>query len=261
MPEVRTALGAGRICYESAALIARVSGPTNVHAWIERATQRTVKQLCEDVDATELLARLEGCDISKLDPPDGDTREAVDDIERTVIGALTGLTETASQQHDQMSGQLDGQSPDKILGQMSGTAPVAGPTTLRLSLSESTGQFWRALERLHGQMSGGTPFVPFLVRAVLDTWRDTVAGNVAYADVYLRDRWRCASPVCQSRNVTPHHIRSRSHGGGEERTNLISLCERCHIELVHHHKLHVSGLAPNGLTWQANGWECVPANA
>jgi len=32
-------------------------------------------------------------------------------------------------------------------------------------------------------MSGGAPFVPFLVRAVLDTWRDTTAGDVAYAYV------------------------------------------------------------------------------
>jgi len=43
VPEVRTALGPGRICYEAAALVARICGPMNVHAWIERATQRTVK--------------------------------------------------------------------------------------------------------------------------------------------------------------------------------------------------------------------------
>ena len=118
-------------------------------------------------------------------------------------------------------------------------------------------------------MSGGAPFVPFLVRAVFDTWRDTTDGHVAFADVYLRDRWRCASPVCRSRNVTPHHIRFRSHGGGEERTNLISLCERCHLELMHGRKVHVSGHAPHGLTWQAKGWasgratgwECQPAKA
>jgi len=95
-------------------------------------------------------------------------------------------------------------------------------------------------------MSGGAPFVPFLVQAVLDTWRDTTDGQVAYADVYLRDRWRCTSPACRSQNVTPHHIRFRSHGGGEERTSLISLCARCHLELVHDHKLRVSGDAHTG---------------
>jgi len=291
VPEVRAALGEGRICYEAAALIARVAGPMNVQAWIERATQRTVGQLREDVDATELLARLEGCSPSKLDPPDDDTRNAVDDIERSVIAAVTGLTETpASQMSETMLGQTSGQMSETMLGQtsgqtsetmlgqtsgqmsetmlvqtsgqtsetmlepMSGSAPEAGSTTLRLSLTEGTGHFWRALERLHNQMSGGAPFLPFLVCSVLDAWRDTTDGKIAYADVYLRDRWRCASPVCRSRNVTPHHLVFRSHGGGEERSNLISLCERCHLELVHHHKLLVSGCAPDGLTWHAKGW-------
>jgi len=304
VPEVRAALAAGRIGYESAALIARICGPTNVHAWIERATQRTVKQLREEVDATELLARLEGCRTSRLAPPDGDTRDAVYDIERSVIAAITGLSETpASQQQDpmseqlpvqlvgqvsdhlsgqmsgplpgqmsgqmsgpmsdhlsgQMSGPMSGQMSDHLSGQMSGPLPEAGPTTLHLSLSESTGQFWRALERLHGQMSGGAPFVPFLVCAVLDSWRNTTHGHVAYADVYLRDRWRCASPVCSSHNVTPHHIVFRSHGGSEERSNLISLCERCHLELVHQHKLNVSGHAPHGLSWRARTWASTGA--
>ena len=250
VPEVRTALGAGRICYESAALIARICGPANVQAWIERATQCMVKQLREDVDVIELLARLEGRSPSKLDPPDDDTRDAVDDIERAVVGAITGRTETPA---SQMS--------EPMLETLSGAAPEAGPTTLHLSLTESTGQFWRGLQRLHGQMSGGAPFVPFLVRAVLGTWRDSTAANTAYADVYLRERWRCASPVCRSRNVTPHHVRFRSQGGGEERTNLISLCERCHLELVHCDKLRVSGQPPHGLTWQAKCWASGRARA
>jgi len=130
VPEVRTALGADRICYEAAALVARICGPTNVHAWIERATQRTVKQLREDIDATELLACLEGRSPTKLDPPDDDTRDAVDDIGRSVIAAVTGLTKTP-----------ESQTSDTVLEPMSGTAPGAGSTTLHLSLSESTGQF------------------------------------------------------------------------------------------------------------------------
>jgi len=254
VPEVRTALAAGRICYESAALIARVGGPTNVHAWIERATQPTVKQLREDVDATELLARLEGHHPSMLQPPDAAARDAVDDIERAVIAAIIGLQRKVPPDIASLTRVPGSQTSEPMLETKSGDAPEAGATTLRLSLSESTGQFWRALQRLHGQMSGGAPFVPFLVRAVLATWRDTTVGDVAYADVYLRDRWRCASPVCRSRNVTPHHVRFRSQGGGEERSNLISLCERCHLELVHDDKLRVSGHAPYGLTWHAKGW-------
>ena len=120
-------------------------------------------------------------------------------------------------------------------------------------MSESTGQFWRGLERLHAQMSG-EDFVPFLVRSVMKSWRGVGDASVAYSDVYLRDRWRCASPVCRSRNVTPHHVRFRSHGGGDERANLVSLCENCHLELVHGGKLKVRGVAPHGLRWEALGW-------
>jgi len=81
------------------------------------------------------------------------------------------------------SGQTWGQLSDQILELMSGIAPEAGPTTLYLSLTEPTGHFWRALENLHGQISEGAPLMPFLVRAVLDTRRDTTAGNVAYSEV------------------------------------------------------------------------------
>ena|GEM_PF-4241714 len=45
--------------------------------------------------------------------------------------------------------------------------------------------------------------MPFLVRAVLDTWRDTSAGDVAYADVYLRDRWHGTSPGLSQQECDP----------------------------------------------------------
>ena len=265
VPEVRAALAAGRICYESAALIARAhrghGGPTNVQAWIEHATQRTVKQLREDLDASELIGRIEGRNPTEPAPPDADTRAAAADIERAVIATITGLPTAAEGDMAGLAETPASQTSDEIFVPTPEPALEARPTTLHLSLSEATGQFWRALEQLHGQMSGGAPFVPFLVRAVLDTWRGTIDASVAYADVYLRDRWRCASPVCGSRNVTPHHIVLRSHGGGDERTNLISLCERCHLELVHRHKLRVTGLAPHDLAWHARTWESAGANA
>ena len=234
LPEVRSALVSGHIGYEAAALVARVAGVQSVHAWIERATLRTVKQLREEVDGIEMLARVADRPTSSYTPPGPEDVDALHDVERAVIASVRGDT--------QMSGS---------------TALVegvdVGTTTLKLSVSESTGQFWRSLERLHAQMSG-EGFVPFLVRSVLKAWRDVADSGVAYGDVYLRDRWRCASPVCRSRHVTPHHVRFRSRGGGDERGNLVSLCEKCHLELVHGGRLKVSGTAPAGLRWEALGW-------
>jgi len=45
----------------------------------------------------------------------------------------------------------------------------------------------------------------------------------------------------------------RSHGGGEQRSNLVSLCEKCHLELVHGGRLVLTG-AVGDLRWQALGW-------
>lgn len=126
----------------------------------------------------------------------------------------------------------------------------AGTVRIRFSLPEDLAATWRELERLHASTDSPEPFVRFLVLAMLASWRGT-APTPAYADVYLRDRWRCSSPVRDSRHVTPHHIVFRAHGGGEERGNLVSLCEKCHLELVHGGRLRVTGLAPDALSWEA----------
>ena len=49
----------------------------------------------------------------------------------------------------------------------------------------------------------------------------------------FRDVFRCASLVCTRRDVTPHHLVFRSHGGGDEDENVASLCAWCHLEGVH----------------------------
>jgi hypothetical protein len=134
--------------------------------------------------------------------------------------------------------------------------------TFTLRVSEETGRFWRALERVYAGIWSSGSFVAFLAGAVGRAWGSAFGraqSGGEYADVYVRDRWRCRSPVCGSRNVTPHHVVFRSHGGGEERANLVSLCDRCHLELVHGGALRVGGDAGAGgmLRWDALGWRGV----
>jgi hypothetical protein len=237
---IADALADGRIGWEAASAIARVAGPRNVSDWIARAEVRTVKILREEIDAVDITARAEGVPVSALGPPDPETVEQFHALERSVIAAITG-----------------GASDD--VPQMSGTEPAGvGTTTLRFSVSEETAAFWRALERLHA--SPHESFVAFLVRATMKSWVGAMPAAVEYADVYLRDRWRCASPVCRSHSVTPHHVRFRSHGGGDERSNLVSLCPRCHLELVHEGRMTVRGLAPHALEWRAAGWSAGAAH-
>jgi len=246
LPEIAVALKDGVIGYEAAAAIGRVAGRATVEAWIERATRRTVKGLREEIEAVEMVARAEGMTMWTTEPPDAATMESVRAIERAVIGLVVG------EEGGQMSGGERGAERD---GQEPVAPPVApGRTTLRLSMSESTGRFWRALEALHAGFDEGGSFVAFLVKAVMRSWVWAMPTNDVYRDVYVRDRWRCASPVCRSRNLTPHHIQMRSRGGGEERSNLLSLCDKCHLDLVHGGRLEVSGEAPGGLVWSAAGW-------
>lgn len=244
LPEVAHALVSGRIGYEAATIVARVAGPMTVHAWVERAAERTVKLLREEVEAVSLVARVEQRDLRRMHPPDAETLEAAQSVERAALGIVTG-----------------GEA-----AQMSGTALEAEEidlptTTLHLSLTDDVARFWRGVEGVHRFLVGpgsrsieAESFVAFLVRCVWASWGRTANGGVAYAHIYQRDRWRCASPVCRSRNVTPHHIVFRSHGGDEATGNLVSLCETCHLELVHRGRLVVSGDATQGLDWGADGW-------
>jgi len=129
-----------------------------------------------------------------------------------------------------------------------------GTVPLRLTLPDDLAAFWCDLEVLHADADFpmGT-FIAFLVASTLDTWRG-MSKLPAYGDIYLRDRFRCQSPACTSRHVTPHHIVFRSRGGGDEPSNLVSLCDRCHLSLVHGGHLTVTGLAPHALEWSARGF-------
>jgi len=51
------------------------------------------------------------------------------------------------------------------------------------------------------------------------------------------------------RLVTAHHIRYRSHGGGEEGDNLTAPCGPCHLLGIHGGVMSVKGTAPDGLRW------------
>ena len=212
--EIASALADGHIGFESAATIARVANKATVAAWIERAASRTVKHLREEVAAVELIARAEGRAVGS--PPDDETLEAVRDLERSVLAEVS----------DQTVGRMSGGTTDDVVA-VGSDLPTS---SVRISVSEDLGRFWRALESVHAGLSNGTEsFVAFLARATAKAWAGVVDSDVAYASIYLRDRWRCASPVCTRRNVTPHHVRFRSHGGGDEADNVIALCEVEHV--------------------------------
>ena len=39
--------------------------------------------------------------------------------------------------------------------------------------------------------------------------------------------------MCSRRDVTPHHLKYRSKGGGDEPDNVASVCSWCHLHGIH----------------------------
>jgi hypothetical protein len=114
-----------------------------------------------------------------------------------------------------------------------GPARYLGRVTLKLWVSEANYWHYRSRERLHRRFGTPGPFLRFLCFSLIDAWKHALRSGVAYEHIYARDRFQCASPVCTRRDVTPHHLLFRSHGGGDEPENLISACVWCHLMGIH----------------------------
>jgi hypothetical protein len=99
-------------------------------------------------------------------------------------------------------------------------------------------------------------FFHFACLAFIETWVRELP-PVAYAGIYARDGLRCTNPFCSRRDCTPHHVRFRAHGGGDEPENVTTLCAWCHLEGVHERRISVRGNAPGGLEWRLGGHTTV----
>ncbi|MFW6067873.1 MAG: HNH endonuclease, partial [Myxococcota bacterium] len=77
-------------------------------------------------------------------------------------------------------------------------------------------------------------FVRFLCWSFWRAWGHVFDDDpIAYEHIYRRERHQCASPTCERRDLTPHHLRFRSQGGGDEDENVGALCTWCHLQGIH----------------------------
>lgn len=84
----------------------------------------------------------------------------------------------------------------------------------------------------------------------IDTWKRLFATrNTVQKRVLARDRGLCQVPGCSRAALHVHHVTFRSHGGGDEPGNLVSLCAAHHLHGVHVGSVRVTGRAPWGLRW------------
>ncbi|MGV8119635.1 MAG: HNH endonuclease [Candidatus Xenobiia bacterium LiM19] len=90
--------------------------------------------------------------------------------------------------------------------------------------------------------------------ALLQGWLLTEKAHLRFSRDYAilkRDRFRCQVPGCNCRrNLHVHHIIWRSKGGTDDPANLIVLCTKCHLRLLHNLlTLKIEGTAPHNLTF------------
>ncbi len=109
----------------------------------------------------------------------------------------------------------------------------------------------RRLERLLGRPVGeGEAFEAMLDHA-LEAWAHPSCERRRDYRIFRRDGWRCAMPGCSSyRNLHTHHIRYRSHKGGDEDENLVTLCAFHHLRGEHAAVLRIRGRAPAELRFE-----------
>ena len=222
-------------------MIARIAGPDTIDAWVERAKARTYVHLAEEVRAAELLARVEGTPARQLAPPDDAELEAVLGFERAVLSGEL-LAEAARENEDDAGVQMS-VGPGFV-----GMAERRSRTFVVRARDEVIYDY-RRLEAAHRASGSTSSFVTFLVAAFWEAWGGRFAEGNRWKAIHDRDRHRCVSPVCESRNTTNHHVRYRAHGGGDERENQISLCEFCHLEGEHGGRLRVRGSASHLVWW------------
>lgn len=268
LPHVSAALGAAQIGVEAAFQVVRVATPRTEAAWVERARRRTVKHLREEVAAARVAVRVSG--EADCPPPVDAELDAFHELERAVVSGRAGLgkkpdhggpgaarpAEPASAERRawfEMLGSL-AQWLESGLQMSAGGSPAsrssAGRVALRLRMSRATYAWWRGLEdRARRWLPGGMSWVRVLCLSTWQAWKHLFGVDVAYGRIYIRDRYRCLSPVCSRRDVTPHHLRFRSAGGGDEDDNVATICSWCHLHGVHGGRIRAVGTAKN-IRWE-----------
>jgi len=116
-----------------------------------------------------------------------------------------------------------------------------GFTTTRLRVTEEVALFFRQLEAAYRRSGLPGRFVPFLVDAWFQSFGELLGDSSKWEAIHRRDSFQCSCPVCEQQDVTLHHVTYRSHGGGDEAENLISLCSAFHLDGEHGGRLRVRG--------------------
>jgi hypothetical protein len=273
LPAVARALGEAQIGVEAAQQLVRIATPCTQTAWVERARQRTVKHLREEVAAALTAVRLSG--EADCPPPMESELEVYAELERAVVSGevcrarssggpasarrALGRLEVGNESRRAwlvllaslgawLEGGLQMSAGRRWALEQAGARGraivSAARVALRWRVSREVYTWWHGLEaQARCWLARGMSWLKFLCLAFWEAWRHVVGAEIAYGGIYWRDRYRCRSPVCSRRDVTPHHLRFRSAGGGDEPDNVVAVCSCCHLFGIHGGRIRAQGSA------------------
>jgi len=230
LPALGDAVARGMMGQEAAALVARVADAESVGPWLERAGRRTYDHIRQEVEVAERRAAERGLKKAPLPPNDVEMEHFFAE-ER---GVLSGERLRAALEEDAVR---------------MCERPAATGHELRLRVPESVFREFRMMEVAYGRAGMPGEFVSFLCRQLWAVWLPMLGESDKWEHIYARDGYKCACPVCDKRDVTLHHLRYQSHGGGHEPSNVLSICYWHHLEGEHAGRLKVRGPASRP-TWE-----------
>lgn len=187
--------------------------------WVERARTVTVRQLADDVEDALLVL----------------------DTDRPLWARTGGLPHKLEAEPDRTGG----------------TTTCARSTIGFRAEPELVQAFWvmlctirRRIEGVTGRWSRAEDAFAVMMQHAAEAWGADKKVSKAFR-IYQRDGWRCMVPGCTSRrNLHVHHIVPRSHGGGDEDMNLVTLCVSHHLRGVHGGIVAIRGKAPDELMFE-----------
>jgi hypothetical protein len=199
-----------------------------VRAWIEWATQISVRRLRDDIDSALLLY--------ETDP------------ERfATTGGLPSETDGghASKTIDATNERQIGANPRDSLEDTE--LFVHGPDDVIRLVRAVVCTVRRAIAHRTGRLPTESEAFDVMLEHALGTWGVNTRVRPAHR-VFARDGWRCTVPGCSSQqNLHDHHIVFRSAGGSNDLSNRTTLCAWHHLRGVHAGIVRCTGTAPNAL--------------
>lgn len=134
------------------------------------------------------------------------------------------------------------------------TAPV--PTRVASLLAAA----FQAVRAEHGALLSAGKCLAIIAEEFIATWEPALPHRKTPSTrARERDGGFCRVPGCSRAADDAHHRRFRSHGGGDELTNLLSVCSFHHLRCLHEARLRVIGRAPDALLWVYGRCNAAPS--